>query len=1377
MQTKLFFRIIFGFIFLIGSQRMQAQNCNARIETEADGSVCGKTTVTISVKADDYSNLDLSKCNFVITTIGTGVYTPLQPGENKITLASGFEYTIRATGVKCNGKEFICTPDTIRAKMEITGAEYKRCSASDVSVSATVSGGKGPYKYQLVADGKDVEGGSGSSTGNIISFSASTSSSNLSLKVTDEGCLQNGSVTGGLAKTADYSAVMSVIKGDMSACKNETIELSVKSEYSGNNFEWKKGNNIVSTSKTLKFENISEDKAGKYTFSMNFDGCGTPFSEEFNIEVGSPSPPNVASPAYICLNSNAVSLSNYASVTSPLYTLVWYKSDASLIGETAPMFNPNLPVTGKYLVSQKNATGCESSKAELTIIVEELPATIAGSNLIICLSDNSKPKIRVVNAGNSTYNLYTKHSGGTKIGSGIAVNDTAIIETGQDLVIGNNYYLETENAHGCVSYERTTVPVKLKESLISGPEKVCFGDKLLLSTNYTGGKIVWTKPDNSYFEGKVLTIDSVEFKNAGAYSLRIEESGLSCIMRDEIQVKVTQPAPPYVAENLFRYYRGENAPALTARPKEGLSLKWYDPDEKLLSGQSPVPATDKEGVFVYHVSQDSLGCESPKVAITVTVGTIPSAVPASDINICIADKPEIQIKNTVQDYKYTVSCKNSEIAEGTGNGGTISLTSIVSITENAELEITVSDIYGVKSPVTKKNVTATASLIAESASVFCLGSDFQLQAIDIAGASYTWTLPDGSEYPGKSVPVTDAKSENSGIYTLALTTSGCPVVKVTKRVNVSQPASPVVDKDSYRFHENENATPLTATPKQGFTLKWYNPEGTLLSAQSPVPATNKTGTFVYHVSQDSLGCESPKVPVTVVIGEIPAGVPSSDINTCMADKPVIQIKNTVQDYKYTVYYKNNAIAEGKGNGGTISLTSGVSISENTELGITVTDIYNVSSIQTGTSLISVNNLIDMKNSSSSVCDGSSGKLIAVNITGATFAWTLPDGNTVNEESITVSNASSANAGTYTLSVTTSGCPVAKQTVELKVEKPAKPSTTKEIYFCTGDNATQLSASALPGYKTVWFNESQEQLPDAPVPNTSVAGTSAYYVLQVSISDANCSSDREEISVTVENKPDAMVLEPVNVCYASGDAQAVSVRVPSSSKGYIYSLYSMANGGSLAGQASSSDDNLPVDITINDSEIQSGKVYYLEIMNTAGCVSERTPVEVILTEIRLSPDELPPYQVDEFYSQKLETNAPGPKYSIVQGYLPVGFMISSAGDISGMASSYGDPATFTVEITSNLGCSIQKEYVLKSELLVSKMFSPNGDGINDIFMKGYKVIIFDRLGRKLCSSDNGWDGTFNGRVMPEDVYYYILYYKDKDGKEQRITSYVTLIKTI
>jgi gliding motility-associated-like protein len=507
---------------------------------------------------------------------------------------------------------------------------------------------------------------------------------------------------------------------------------------------------------------------------------------------------------------------------------------------------------------------------------------------------------------------------------------------------------------------------------------------------------------------------------------------------------------------------------------------------------------------------------------------------------------------------------------------------------------------------------------------------------------------------------------------------------------------------------------------------------------------------------------------------VPSTVPASDINICIAEKPTVQIKNTVKDYTYTVYYKNEVVAEGKGNGDAISLTSNVSISENAELGITVSDLYNISSERTKVNLISVNNLIDTQNSTFSVCDGSTGKLTAVDITGAIYEWTTPTGKYA-EQSVTITNASKTDAGTYTLALTASGCPVATQTVELKVERPAKPSTTKEVYYCKGDVAEELAATALPGYRLVWFDESQTQLPGAPTPNIADTGSSTYYVMQVSVSDENCSSEQEEITVVVEDRPEAVVLDPVNVCSIPGNTQPVSVRIPTSSEGYIYSLYSQQTGGSLAGRAISAGDGLPVDIAIKDGEIISGTVYYLEVTNKGGCTSEITPVEINVTEISVSPDELIPYQVDEFYSQRITTNAPDPQYEIVEGYLPAGFTLSSMGDISGTATESADPSQFTVEVTSSLGCSVKKEYVLKGELIVSKMFSPNGDGINDMFMKGYRIIVFDRLGRKLFSGEDGWDGTYNGRVAPEDVYYYILYYKNKEGKEQRSISYVALMK--
>jgi gliding motility-associated-like protein len=1375
MQIKLFFWIILSCVFLIGNQNVKAQSVNAEIKVKVTGSSCdGKADVVIDIIKDDGSKLDISGVTFTISSGGNAVVT-LPKGSNTTKLGVG-SYTVHALNANTlyNGLKYF--DFTVALGLIMQKAEYNRCQ-SGVSVSVAVTGGTGPnYEYELIDGSNNTAITTGLSESSEFTFSATTTSSSLKIKVTDKGCSKNTPITAVLTKRADLSAVSTVIEGDKSVCPNGTIELSVKNDYLGNNFRWKKGDTeILSTSNSLKIENVTEAKAGNYTFTMTFAGCD--YSESFSIEIGGPPAPNVTSPASVCLNSGEVSLSKYADATSGNYTLVWYDSNASLIGTTAPKFDSNRQgATGKYFVSQKNSTGCESAKAELLVSVEDLPTMIGANNIIVCMSADSKPKMRIINARDYTYNLYTSYSSTEKTGSGKAVNDTAIIETTQDLTTGSNYFIETVNANGCVASGRTTKNISLQESWISGSNKICFGGNLSLSTDYTGGKVKWTKPDNSVSESRTLTVSNMGFENSGIYSLVIEEPGLSCVMTDKIEVKVTQPAPPVVTTNSFRYHQGETATAMTATPKAGLTLKWYNNDNVLIPGQSPVPATDETGVFTYRVSQDSAGCESPKVQVTVIVGTIPDAVAASDINICIADKPVIQIKNTIQDYKYTVYHKSTVIAEGTGNGNSISLSSKVSIAENAELEVTVSDIYGVESAKTKKGMIAPAGLIVENSSVFCIGSTFRLVAVEIPEAIYKWTSPNGDEELAQSISVTDAKKENSGIYTLAVTTAGCPVIEVGKTVSVTQPAPPTVEKDSYRFYENEVVSALQATPKEGLTLKWYYPENVPIS--SPViPATGETGTSVYYVSQDSLGCESAKVPITVTVGEVPSSVPAADINVCIADKPVIHIKNTVQNYKYTVYYKNSVIAEKMGTGDEISMISTVSISENADLEIAVSDTYSVSSARTVTGLISINNLVDLQKSSLSVCDGSNGKLVAVEISEAVYAWTTPNGSTSDKQFITITGAGSADSGIYILSVTTLGCPAARQNVEVKVAKPAKPSTTKEIFYCTGDNAAQLSATPLSGYKLVWFDESQTQLANAPTPNTSAAGSSVYYVSQVSVSDANCSSDSEKITVVVEDKPAQVVLEPVNVCATSGTTVSASVRIPVSTKGYVYSLYSQETGGSLAGQATSAGDSLPVDITINDGEINSGKIYYLEVTNKAGCTSERTPVEIVLITITVSPDELPPYKVEEFYSQKIKTNASSPAYSVIKGYLPVGFEISSTGDVSGTASAYAEPSVFTVEITNDLGCAIQKEYTLKSELLVSKMFSPNGDGLNDVFMKGYKVSMFDRLGRKLYNGDNGWDGTYNGRTVAEDVYFYVLYYKDSSGAEQRITGYVTLIKTM
>jgi gliding motility-associated-like protein len=114
--------------------------------------------------------------------------------------------------------------------------------------------------------------------------------------------------------------------------------------------------------------------------------------------------------------------------------------------------------------------------------------------------------------------------------------------------------------------------------------------------------------------------------------------------------------------------------------------------------------------------------------------------------------------------------------------------------------------------------------------------------------------------------------------------------------------------------------------------------------------------------------------------------------------------------------------------------------------------------------------------------------------------------------------------------------------------------------------------------------------------------------------------------------------------------------------------------------------------------------------------------------------------------------------------------------------------YKVEMESPVGClgsdSVYVKLVLEElpefEIYIPNAFTPNGDGVNDVFvMKGdglsivdFRLSIFDRWGGEVFSGDgisSGWDGKKAGKDCPGGVYVYkIVYSVDGiEGSQERV----------
>lgn len=103
-------------------------------------------------------------------------------------------------------------------------------------------------------------------------------------------------------------------------------------------------------------------------------------------------------------------------------------------------------------------------------------------------------------------------------------------------------------------------------------------------------------------------------------------------------------------------------------------------------------------------------------------------------------------------------------------------------------------------------------------------------------------------------------------------------------------------------------------------------------------------------------------------------------------------------------------------------------------------------------------------------------------------------------------------------------------------------------------------------------------------------------------------------------------------------------------------------------------------------------------------------------------------------------------------------------------SYSRPGLYTVWLwaSNEYGCidSTSRQVEVKQDfnLFIPNSFTPNGDGINDLWLMygggfdGFELQVYNRWGQLIFQSNDindFWDGTFGGEEVPDGVYYYLI----------------------
>lgn len=384
----------------------------------------------------------------------------------------------------------------------------------------------------------------------------------------------------------------------------------------------------------------------------------------------------------------------------------------------------------------------------------------------------------------------------------------------------------------------------------------------------------------------------------------------------------------------------------------------------------------------------------------------------------------------------------------------------------------------------------------------------------------------------------------------------------------------------------------------------------------------------------------------------------------------------------------------------------------------------------------------------------------------TYFWTTADGNIVSGGN---SSAPNINApGTYVLMTQNGGTCTDYDTVVVfqDVNLPIAEAGVEDTLNCINSSLSLDGTGSSTGSNItyLWTGVSVVSGSTSLTPSINQPGV---YTLTVTDNSNGCESS-DMVTISLDTIAPLVSINSQNdICHND------TLTLSASSNGDSYQW--VTTGGVIKNG----------DTTLFPHVQGSGTYTLTSTNNSNGCLSQ---VSIIINEIPVSSvisanpmSGLAPLTVD-FSNGGIADSS---YWDFGNGQV-----LGDTNNVSSETIVYDEQGNYTVTLTSfNNGCQSSAQLIVEvigaSFITVPNVFTPNGDGQNDVFKFIYQniselnCVIFNRWGKKvaeLTKPDSEWKGFVNGGGKASDgTYFYILKAKGTDDEVYELKGTVSLIR--